>query len=173
MDAISPGIQTKRNALFPHGGPSRWITRERPKIDRIACPWLVLRFIDPRAEFFFVPPERVLADAQARAAEPFDIPGVSFSHRSERCSFDAFIDEFGLQDEALGTLALIVRGADTAALGLAPEPAGLLAISLGLSQLYPDDQDMLGAGLVVYDALYAWAQRARTERHSWPPAMPQ
>lgn len=172
MDARLPIVQSRLAALLPRGGHSRWITRERPKIDRIACPWLVLRFIDPQAEFLFVPPEHVLADAQTRHAEPFDIPGVRFSHRGERCSFDAFIKEFALRDEALDTVALIVRGADTAALALAPEAPGLLAISLGLSQLYIDDQEMLRAGLVVYDALYAWAKRARSERHGWPPAMP-
>jgi hypothetical protein len=166
-------ISTKLKSLFPKGGVSRWITRERPKIDRIACPWLVLRFIDANAEFLYVPPERVLAEGRDQGAEPYDIPGVRFSHRGERCSFDAFIEEFELQDEALDAVAAIVRGADTGALELAPEAAGLLAISLGLSQLYADDREMLRAGLVVYDALYAWAQRARAERHGWPPAMPQ
>lgn len=173
MDKISPAIHSKLNTLFSGRMPSRWITRERPKIDRIACPWLVLRFIDPHAEFLFVPPERVAADAQAHNAEPFDIPGVRFSHRGERCSFDAFIEEFGLEDQALELVALIVRGADTANLGSAPEAPGLLAISLGLSQLCPDDHEMLRAGLIVYDALYAWAKHARSERHGWPPAMPQ
>jgi hypothetical protein len=134
---------------------------------------LVLRFVDPRAEFLFVPPERVLAEARALNAEPFDVPGVRFSHRGDRCSFDAFVAEFGLEDEALAGIALIVRGADTAMLGLAPEAAGLLAVSIGLSQLYPDDHEMLHGGLIVYDALYAWAKHARSESHGWPPAMPQ
>jgi hypothetical protein len=173
MDAISSTVRTTLNTLFPCGGHSRWITRERPKIDRIACPWLVLRFIDPQAEFLFVAPERVIAEGQAGGAEPFDIPGARFSHRGERCSFDAFIEEFGLRDEALDRLALIVRGADTGALALAPEASGLLAVSLGLSQLYADDHAMLQAGLGLYDALYAWARHARAERHGWPPAMPQ
>ena len=166
-------ISTKLQSLFPKGGGSRWITRERPKIDRIACPWLVLRFIDARAEFLYVPPERVLEEGRAQEAEPYDIPGVRFSHRGERCSFDAFVDEFELHDAALDAVASIVRSADTGALTLAPEAPGLLAISLGLSRLYADDHDMLRAGLIVYDALYAWAQRARAERHGWPPAMPQ
>jgi hypothetical protein len=173
MDAISFEIKHALSALFPRGGPSRWITRERPKIDRIACPWLVLRFIDPKAEFLYVPPERVIADGRAHGAQPYDIPGVRFSHRGEQCSFDAFIAEFELRDEALARVAIIVRGADTGALTLAPEAAGLLAISLGLSQMHEDDHAMLQAGLVVYDALYAWARHASGERHGWPPAMPQ
>jgi hypothetical protein len=173
MDAIPPAIRSRLSALFSGDGPSRWITRERPKIDRIACPWLVLRFIDPKAEFLFVAPERVLVEAQVQSAEPYDIPGVRFSHRGERCSFDAFIEEFGLEDQALDALALVVRGADTAKLGIAPEAPGLLAVSLGLSQLYSDDHEMLRAGLIVYDALYAWARHARCDRHGWPPAMPQ
>jgi len=173
MDVIPPNIHTKLRTFFPEGSPSRWITRERPKIDRIACPWLILRFIDPQAEFHFVPPKRVLAEAQSRKAEPFDIPDVRFSHHNERCSFDAFIDEFGLRDSALDVVALIVRGADTANLSLAPEAPGLLAMSLGLSQLYPSDHEMLRAGLTIYDALYAWARHARSEGHGWPPVMPQ
>lgn len=159
--------------FFPNGGPSRWVTRERPKIDRIACPWLVLRFVDARAEFLYVPPEKVLDVAKTENAEPYDIPGVRFSHDGERCSFDAFIKLFGLRDAALHHVAAIVRGADTGVLTLAPEAPGLLAISLGLSQMYEDDHDMLRAGLVVYDALYAWARKAQGERHGWPPAMPK
>jgi hypothetical protein len=173
MDERSHFISDRLRALFPMGGDSRWITRERPKIDRIACPWLVLRFIDPQAEFLYVPAQRVLAEGKARTAEPYDIPGVRFSHRGERCSFDAFIEEFGLHDDPLNVVATIVRGADTGALSLAPEAAGLLAISLGLSQMFADDHEMLRAGLVVYDALYAWALHARAERHGWPPVMPQ
>src|ERR1041385_8583211 len=115
-------ISTKLKSLFPKGGASRWVTRERPKIDRIACPWLVLRFVDPKAEFLYVPPERVIAEGREQGAEPYDIPGVRFSHRGERCSFDAFIEEFELQgDEALERVALIVRGADTGTPALAPE----------------------------------------------------
>lgn len=173
MDVISPIIRSRLRAIFPTNEPSRWITRARPKIDRIACPWLVLRFIDPQAEFLFVAPERVLVEAQARKAVPFDVPGVRFSHRGERCSFDAFVEEFGLNNDALNAVALIVRGADTATLNLAPEAPGLLAVSLGLSQLHSDDHEMLRSGLIVYDALYAWARLARTERHGWPPVTPQ
>ena len=164
-------ISTKLKSLFPKGGASRWVTRERPKIDRIACPWLVLRFVDPKAKFLYVPTDQVVATGKAQDAEPYDIPGVRFSHRGERCSFDAFIEEFELQgDEALERVALIVRGADTGVPALAPEAPGLLAISLGLSQMYQDDHAMLQAGLVVYDALYAWARHASGERHGWPPA---
>ena len=173
MDERSHSISDKLRTLFPKGRASRWITRERPKIDRIACPWLVLRFIDADAQFFYVPAGGVLAEAKRREAEPYDIPGVRFSHRGERCSFDAFIEEFELDNEALAAVATIVRSADTGALSLAPEAAGLLAISLGLSQMFADDQAMLRAGLGVYDALYAWARHARSERHGWPPAMPQ
>jgi hypothetical protein len=173
MDAIARPIKAKLQTLFSRGGPSRWITRERPKIDRIACPWLVLRFVDPQAEFVYVAAERVLEEAQRLEAQPYDIPGVRFSHRDGRCSFDAFIAEFGLHDEALDAVAQIVRGADTGALQLAPEASGLLAISLGLSQLYGDDHQMLRAGLLIYDSLYAWARHVRMERHGWPPAMAQ
>src|SRR5450432_1736038 len=109
-------VRTKLKQLFPKGEPSRWVTRERPKIDRVACPWLVLRFVDAGAEFLYVPPARVLETAKEKSAEPYDIPGVRFSHDGERCSFDAFISEFGLQDTALDRVAAIVRGADTGAL---------------------------------------------------------
>lgn len=161
--------QTALKQLFPKGGPSRWVTRERPKIDRIACPWLILRFVDPRAEFLYVPPAQVLDVAKKESAEPYDIPNVRFSHSGERCSFDTFVSEFGLHDPALDRVAAIVRGADTGALSLAPEASGLLAISLGLSRMYSDDHEMLRAGLVMYDALYAWAREAQGEKHGWPP----
>ena len=135
---------------------SRWVTRERPKIDRIACPWLIRRFIDPRAEFLYVPSAEVRAVAKARQAIPYDVPDVQFSHRGELCSFDAFIADFAIDDPALAELALIVRGADTGKPGLTPQSPGLLAISQGLSLNYPDDHAMLEQGMVVYDALYAW-----------------
>jgi rhodanese-related sulfurtransferase len=148
--------------------PSRWITRERPKIDRIACPWLIRRFIDPRAQFFYVPAGEVLARAAQLEAVPFDIEGAAITHRWERCSFDALLEDFELRDPALDRLATIVRGADTDRLGLAPQCAGLLAVSLGLSRLHADDdQAMLRAGLTVYDALYAWCREAQGETHSW------
>ena len=147
----------------------KWITRERPKIDRVACPWLIRRFIDPQAEFLFVPPERVRQVAGETGATPFDVEGVELSHDGPRCSFDAFLDKYGLDDPHLRELAVIVRGADTDRLDLAPQCAGLLAVSLGLSQLYRDDHEQLGQGFVVYDALYAWLERARSERHTWNP----
>ena len=148
----------------------KWITRERPKIDRIACPWLIQRFIDPQAEFLYVPASQVLAQAAATGATPYDIPGVEMSHVGERCSFDAFIAKYRLDDPALARLATIVRGADTARLDLAPQSAGLYAISLGLSRLMADDHALLRHGLVMYDALYAWCREGQAETHRWPPA---
>jgi len=146
-----------------------WITRERPKIDRVACPWLVTRFIDPTAVFHFVPPADVLEQAKAIGATPFDVEGVELSHDGARCSFDAFLAKYGLEDPALHDVARIVRGADTARLDLAAQSAGLLAVSLGLSHLFVDDHLMLKHGFVVYDALYAWARYAQAEAHTWNP----
>ena len=149
---------------------SRWITRERPKIDRIACPWLIRRFIDARAEFFYVPTPQVFDEARRLGAVAYDIPGAPVSHDGELCSFDTLLRAFGLTDPALATLARIVRGADTDRLELAPQSAGLLALSLGLSRLYPeDDHAMLEAALPLYDALYAWCRSAQGEPHSWKP----
>ena len=145
---------------------SRWITREHPKIDRIACPWLIRRFIDPRAEFLYVPSAQVLAVAEAEQAIPYDVPNVQFAHRGEWCSFDAFLADFELRDPALAELALIVRGADTGKLELTPQSPGLLAISRGLSLNYPDDHAMLEQGMIVYDAFYAWIRSTRPETHS-------
>ena len=145
----------------------KWITRERPKIDRIACPWLVARFIDQQPEFLFVPPDQVLATAQSTGAIPYDVPGVELTHVGELCSFDTMLQKYGLTTLALQDLALIVRGADTDRLDLAPQCAGLLAISLGLSRNFADDHEMLRHGMVMYDALYAWCCHARGERHSW------
>jgi rhodanese-related sulfurtransferase len=140
----------------PAGAATRWVTRERPKIDRIACPWLVRRFVDPDAEFLYVPAKDVRQVSLEKTATAYDIPDVEFSHEGERCSFDAFLDHYRLAgDPALRKLAVIVRGADTNRLDLAPQAAGLLAISLGLSRLYADDQEMLEHGMLVYDALYA------------------
>ena len=146
--------------------PSKWITRERPKIDRIACPWLIRRFIDPLSEFIYVPASEVISAAASRGATAYDVPNVQFSHRGEACSFDAFIADFEIHDVALNDLAAIVRGADTGKPDLTPQSSGLLAISLGLSALYPDDHEMLEQGMVVYDALYAWLKRARAEIHN-------
>jgi len=152
----------------------KWITRERPKIDRIACPWLIMRFIDPAPEFLYVPADRVLSDALALGATPYDVPDVEYTHVGADCSFDAFLKKHRLSDPALHDLAVIVRGADTGRLDLAPQCAGLLAVSLGLSHLHTNDHAMLEHGLVVYDALYAWCRHARGESHgrSWPTLTP-
>jgi rhodanese-related sulfurtransferase len=171
---LEGGIEAWRAAggeLFgkPTGGSTRWVTRERPKIDRIACPWLVKRFVDPEAEFLYVPAPDVKRVAADREAAPYDIPDVAFSHEGELCSFDAFIKRFRLKDPALDELALIVRGADTGRLDLAPQAAGLLAVSLGLSLNFKDDHEMLAHGMTVYDALYSWCKRGKAEVHTWNP----
>jgi rhodanese-related sulfurtransferase len=153
----------------PAGAATRWVTRERPKIDRIACPWLIARFVDPDAEFRYVPTPEVRNVAKAERATPYDVPDVHFSHDGPKCSFDAFIAHYGLADQALNRLATIVRGADTGALDLAPQSHGLLAVSLGLSRLCADDHDMLRHGMVVYDALYAWCGDGQAETHGWNP----
>ena len=149
----------------------RWITREHPKIDRIACPWLILRFIDPQSEFYYAPADRVMPMADEVGAIPYDIPGVELTHIGEFCSFDAFIKKYQIDDLGVSRLAVIVRGADTSRLDLAPQSAGLYAISLGLSATFPDDHEMLRQGLVMYDALYAWCKLLQHETHSWPPAV--
>ena len=150
------------------GGPSVWVTRERPKIDRIACPWLIRRFIDPLAIFHFVAAEWVKDVADEIGAIPYDIKDVHYSHRDEDCTFDTLIAEFGLRDPSLDHLARIVRGADTARPELEPQAAGLLAISLGLSAIEPDDLAQLEKGMVIYDALYGWCRHASHETHNWP-----
>ncbi|MBB4845984.1 hypothetical protein HNP55_004538 [Paucibacter oligotrophus] len=147
----------------------KWITRERPKIDRIACPWLIARFIDKAPEFLYVAAGQVLEMAEKLGAVPYDIPGVEMTHRGELCSFDAFLAKYKLADPALQQLALIVRGADTSRLDLTPQSAGLYAISLGLSARFSDDHEMLQHGMVVYDALYAWCKSCQAETHNWPP----
>ena len=138
----------------------KWVTRERPKIDRIACPWLIARFIDKTPEFLYVPGERVIKVAAETGATPYDVPGVELGHVGEFCSFDAFLKKYQLTDPALLKLAVIVRAADTGRPDLAPEAAGLLAVSRGLSQNFRDDHEMLMHGMVVYDALYAWCRGA-------------
>ena len=154
----------------PNSKPTRWVTRERPKIDRIACPWLIRRFIDADAEFLYVPADEVLTVARETGAIAYDIPGVEFSHVGEKCSFDAFLDKYALTDRGLQQLAEIVRGADTSRLDLTPQSAGLYAVSLGLSYNFTDDHEMLRHGMVIYDALYAWCARLQSETHNWPPA---
>ena len=151
-------------------GEQGWLTRERPKIDRIACPWLIRRFIDPDATFLYVPTERVFDTAKLTGATAYDIPGAEpFSHDGELCSFDLFLRVYGIEDAALNDLAVIVRGADTSRPELALQAAGLLALSLGLSANFANDHEMLGHGLVMYDAFYAWCRSCQDEKHNWKP----
>ena len=182
-DALEGGMVAWRAAKLPTvpvdrlpprdlQGRTVWVTRSRPKIDRIACPWLIRRFVDPHAVFLYVAPSEVLDVADRFGATPFDVDheDVHWSHRGECCTFDLMVDEFGLGTEPLKRLALIVRGADTGRLDLAPESAGLLAASLGLSRMYADDLAQLEAGLALYDAFYRWCRDAVGEGHDWPPA---
>lgn len=143
----------------------KWITRERPKIDRIACPWLIMRFIDKDAEILYAPTDQVMEKAKSLGAIPFDIPGVELTHEGQLCSFDAILKKYNLQDEALLQLASIVRAADTDTLENAPQAAGLFAISVGLSHNFKDDHEMLKHGLVIYDALYSWCKYVSEEKH--------
>jgi rhodanese-related sulfurtransferase len=152
--------------------PGKWVTRERPKIDRIACPWLVSRFIDPEAEFIYVPVVQVLPVASETGATPYDIDGVAFTHEGERCSFDTILRIYDIHDPALDHLAAIVRGADTSRHDLSPQCGGLFAISLGLSANFLDDHAMLAHGMVMYDALYTWCRSLQAETHNWPPHKP-
>ena len=151
-------------------GRTVWVTRARPKVDRIACPWLIRRFVDPEAVVLFVSPSEVLPVAERFGATPFDIDGVFWSHRGPACTFDTMIEELGLKSGPLLLLATIVRGADTARLDLAPQAAGLLAASLGLSRMYRDDLAQLDAALGLYDAFYRWCRDATEETHNWPSA---
>jgi hypothetical protein len=144
----------------------KWITRERPKIDRVACPWLIARFVDPEAEFLYVPRDEVLRIAAETGAIPYDVPGVELTHVGDLCSFDAIVARYGLTDPALQQLAVIVRAADTDRLDLAPQAAGLLAVSLGLSANFADDHAMLAQGMVVYDALYSWCRSCQGQTHA-------
>jgi hypothetical protein len=165
----SPHIRNLPEDLFGDKAPSRWVTRARPKIDRLACPWLIRRFIDPGAQFLYAPAQLVLETAAGEGAVAFDIPGAAFSHAAERCSFDAFVEKFKIDDAGVAALAPIIRGADTDWHDLAPESAGLHALSLGLSVTHDDDHALLEQGIIVYDALYAWATTARDEKHGWMP----
>jgi len=169
-DANLPMLKASAFPPLDEQGRTIWVTRHRPKIDRIACPWLVRRFIDPHAQFLFVPPQDVALVADKFGATPFDVEDVPFSHRGEMCSFDTFLDAFELSIPALDTMATIVRGADTDRHDLAPEAAGLLAFSLGLSRMYRDDLEQLEAGMTFYDALYRWARDGQDEGHDWPSA---
>lgn len=149
-------------------GTTLWVTRHRPKIDRIACPWLIRRFVDPDARTLFVTPAEVAGVADRYDATPFDVEGVFWSHRGDACTFDTMLAEFGLSTPALLRMATVIRAADTNNHDLAPQAAGLLALSVGLSRQYRDDQEQLSAGLALYDALYRWARDGMSEGHDWP-----
>ena len=180
-ESLDGGFEAWRDAkglLVPAGkipardekGRTVWVTRSRPKVDRIACPWLIRRFVDPQAVFLFVEPAEVPAVADRFQAVPFDVENVFWSHRGERCTFDTMIEEFELRSEPLDRLALIVRAADTARLDLVPQAAGFLAASLGLSRMYRDDLEQLEAGMLLYDAFFRWCRDATDETHNWPSA---
>ena len=163
-----PLLRTGRLPPRDAEGRTVWVTRHRPKVDRVACPWLIRRFVDPAAVFLFVAPSEVPAVAERFGAAPFDVEGVEWSHRGELCTFDVMLKEWGLETEALSRLAAAVRGADTARFDLAPQAAGLLAVSLGLSRMHREDLAQLDAGTAVYDALYRWCRDAADETHNWP-----
>ena len=169
----SAGLPMVPEAALPRRdskGRTIWVTRARPKVDRIACPWLIRRFVDPNAQFLFVPPGEVVGVADRFGATPFDVEGddIAWSHDGERCTFDVMLDGFGLASVApLAYLALIVRGADTARPDIVPEAAGLVALSLGLSRMFSDDLEQLDAGMLIYDALYRWCRDATGETHDW------
>src|ERR1700754_3134308 len=171
-DAKLPLIDATKLPPRDAQGRTVWVTRARPKIDRIACPWLIKRFVDPAAVFLFVAPSEVLAVGERFNAAPFDVENVFWSHRGEKCTFDVMVEEFGLATAPLLRLATLVRGADTARLDLAPEAAGLLAASLGLPGISSDDLEQLEAGMALYDAFYRWAREASDETHNWPTNKP-
>ncbi len=166
------GLLVTIDKLPPRDASGRtvWVTRARPKVDRIACPWLIRRFVDPGAVFLFVAPAEVPLVADRFGATPFDIDGVFWSHRGETCTFDTMVQEFGLRAEALDRLAAIVRAADTARLDLVPQAAGFLAAALGLSRMFRDDLEQLDASMILYDSLYRWCRDATEETHNWPSA---
>jgi hypothetical protein len=167
-DASLPVIDAAKLPERDPAGRTVWITRSRPKVDRITCPWLIHRFVDPSAVFLFVAPSEVAGVADRFGATPLDVDGVFWSHRGDMCTFDTMIEEFGLASiDALARLAVIVRGADTARPEIAPQAAGLLAASLGLSRMYPDDHEQLEAGMPIYDAFYRWCRDAVDETHDW------
>jgi rhodanese-related sulfurtransferase len=166
--AKHPTVNVAKLPPLDTQGRTVWVTRSRPKVDRIACPWLLRRFVDPRAVILFVTPSEVEAVAERFSGAPFDIENVFWSHRGELCTFDVMIDEFGLASPPLLRLAAMVRGADTDRLDLSPEAPGLLAASLGLSRVYDDDLAQLDAGMLLYDAFYRWCRDATGETHNWP-----
>jgi rhodanese-related sulfurtransferase len=167
-DAKLPTVPTNKIPKRDGRGRTVWVTRARPKIDRIACPWLIRRFIDPAAVFLYVSAAEVEATAERFDATPFDIENVFWSHRGELCTFDVMVQEFGLSTPPLDRLAATVRAADTARLDLSPEAPGLLAASLGLSRMFDDDLEQLNAGMLLYDAFYRWCRDATGETHNWP-----
>jgi rhodanese-related sulfurtransferase len=175
IDAVylQDGIEGWRAAGLPTrrkigATPGKWVTRERPKIDRIACPWLIRRFIDPHAEFIYVPATKVVQVAKEMGGTPYDIDGVEFAHEGERCSFDTILRIYAIDCAPLNHLATIVRGADTSRHDLSPQCGGLFAISLGLSANFQNDHEMLAHGMVIYDALYTWCRSLQAETHNWP-----
>ena len=163
------GLPTRRTVGVT---PGKWVTRERPKIDRIACPWLISRFIDPQAEFIYAPTSRVVAVANETGGTPYDIEGVECAHEGEHCSFDTILRIYDIHDSGLDRLAMIVRGADTSRHDLSPQCGGLFAISLGLSANFPQDHEMLRHGMVMYDALYTWCRSLHADTHDWPSTKP-
>jgi rhodanese-related sulfurtransferase len=178
-ETLEGGFEAWKEAKLPLIDPSKlpprdakgrtvWVTRARPKVDRIACPWLIRRFVDPNAVFLYVAPSEVIAVGERFGAAPYDVENVFWSHRGDKCTFDVMIEEFGLATPALSRLATMVRGADTGRPDLAPEAPGLLAASLGLSRMYDDDLEQLEAGMLLYDAFYRWCRDATAESHNWP-----
>lgn len=170
-DAAAPMVSADKLPPRNPEGRTVWVTRHRPKIDRIACPWLIRRFVDPTAQFLFVAPSEVLNVAEKFDATPFDVEDVFWSHRGDQCTFDIMIEEFDIATEPLLRLATIVRGADTNRHDLAPQAAGLLALSVGLSRMFRDDIAQLDAGMLLYDALYRWSRDGVDESHDWPSAL--
>jgi rhodanese-related sulfurtransferase len=173
VQARLPLVPVSKLPPVDRQGRTVWVTRARPKIDRIACPWLIRRFVDPRAVFLFVPPSDVVEVAEGFGGAPFDIEDVFWSHRGDTCTFDTMVQEFGLGTPPLLHLATMVRGADTARPELSPEAPGLLAASLGLSRMYANDLEQLEAGMFLYDALYRWCRDATDETHNWPTNKPR
>lgn len=171
-DAAAPLVPTRLLPPRDAAGRTVWVTRARPKVDRIACPWLIRRFVDPKAVFLYVDAAEVDGVTERFGATPFDVEGAFWSHRGERCTFDVMVEEFGLAGEALNRLADVVRAADTATLDQVPQAAGLLAASLGLSRMFRDDLRQLDAGMVLYDAFFRWARDAVQETHNWPAVKP-
>jgi hypothetical protein len=157
--------------MLPKCSAMKWITRERPKIDRIACPWLIKRFVDHDATFIYVQKEKVMEEAKRNEAIPYDVAGVEYTHYGKECTFDYILKKHGLADPALQLMAAIIRGADTDSFGLAPQSAGLWAISAGLSYNYNNDYEQLDIGIKIYDALYSWAKYVQDEKHNWQPAV--